>query len=128
MMKGRILIVEDDKDLCDELKDVLSGEGLEAEFAYSGNRGLEMAANGDFDLVILDLKLPGEDGFEVLRAIRGRDLPVPVLVVTGRPMTGKLNDDDDESQAREIANLADGVISKPFDVIQLLSRVRDLLP
>jgi len=126
-MKGRVLVVEDDEDLCEELRETLRGEGLEAEFAHSGRRGLEMAVNGRYDLVILDLKLPGGGGLGVLRDLSGRDLAPPILVVTGRPMEGDLNRGDAEGLKHEITELADGLITKPFDVTQLLSSIRALL-
>lgn len=123
-MGARILVIEDDKDLCEEIRVVLDGEGFGAEFAHSGDRGLEMVTNGDFDLVILDLKLPGRSGVKILRDLSTQDLAPPVLVMTGRPMAGEL----ETGVADEIAGLADGVITKPFSVPGLLSSIRSLLP
>jgi DNA-binding response OmpR family regulator len=126
-MRARILVVEDDRDLCEELREILAEEDLRADFANSGDRGLEMARQADYDLVILDLRLPGLSGIEVLRRLNSSDLAPPVLVVTGHPMSDKLGDRHRDEFRQEIARLADGVLSKPFDVSELLSCIRSLL-
>jgi len=80
---GRILVVDDDLRLCKLLKDFLEPLGYRVDTATSGPEGLRMAAAGDFDIVILDVMLPGMDGFEVLKALR-RESDVPVLMLTAR--------------------------------------------
>ena len=126
-MKGKILVVEDDTDLCEELGEILGEEGLEADFVNSGDLGLEMASTGDYGLVVLDLRLPGLSGLDVLRTLRLRKATTPVLVVTGHPMSDDLEGQGRDEMKREIVSLADGVITKPFDVANLLSSIRRFL-
>jgi DNA-binding response OmpR family regulator len=127
-LKGRILVVEDDTDLCEELGEILSEEGLHVDFANSGDLGLEMAHTGNYGLVVLDLRLPGLSGLEVLRALRLHKAAPPVLVVTGHPMSDDLEGLGRDEMKREILSLADGVITKPFDVSNLLSSISNFLP
>jgi two-component system response regulator CpxR len=79
----RLLIIDDDKELCVLLEEFLAREGIEAEFVHNGRAGLDRIRDGGIDLVVLDVMLPGMDGFEVLRAIR-RESNVPVVMLTAR--------------------------------------------
>jgi two-component system response regulator CiaR len=124
---SRILIVEDDEDLCEELREVLKGEGLKVEFAYSGDHGLKLARGGEYDLMVLDLMLPGRSGLEILKELGGRDPAPPVLVLTGHPLSARSAESSSQDLKREIASLADGVTTKPFKVPQLLDWIRALL-
>jgi DNA-binding response OmpR family regulator len=127
-VRTRVLMVEDDKDLCEELREILLEESFEVDFANSGDRGLKMATEGTYDLVMVDLRLPGMSGLELLRELSERDLASPVLVVTGQPMSDDLRDAERSEMKREVAKLADGIITKPFDVPHLLAAIRALLP
>src|SRR5262245_24586764 len=83
-MRGRILVVEDEPDVRKGLRTVLEAEGFQVAEAADGTTGLEKAAAERPDLVILDLMIPGLDGFEVARGIRARGLTAPILILTAR--------------------------------------------
>jgi len=106
----RILIVDDDSELGELLGEYLLNEGLSLEFALDGNTGLKQALSGHYALVILDVMLPGLNGFEVLRQLRAQS-QVPVLMLTAR------GDDIDRIVGLEIG--ADDYLPKPFNPREL---------
>lgn len=97
----------------------LEESGFSVELAYDGRRGKELAASGDYDLVILDLNLPGHTGYEICEVIRQRNARVPVIMLTAR--VGM----DDKMRAFELG--ADDYLVKPFDFRELLARIRVFL-
>jgi two-component system alkaline phosphatase synthesis response regulator PhoP len=115
----RVLVVEDNADLAFGLRNNLEIEGHDVEVAHDGNVGLERAARWKPDLMILDLMLPGTDGFRVLRALRELGDPVPVLILTAR--------DAESDKVRGLRLGADDYVTKPFGVLELLARVEALL-
>jgi DNA-binding response OmpR family regulator len=115
----RILVVEDSEDLAYGLRNNLEIEGYGVEVALDGNAGLEAAGRGGFDLIVLDLMLPGLDGFRVLRALRERDHSTPVLILTARG--------EEADKVRGLKLGADDYVTKPFGVLELLARVEALL-
>jgi two-component system alkaline phosphatase synthesis response regulator PhoP len=115
----RVLVVEDNRDLAFGLRNNLEIEGHEVEVAHDGTGGLERCAEWRPDLVILDLMLPGTDGFRVLRALRQRGEAVPVLILTAR--------DAEADKVRGLRLGADDYVTKPFGVLELLARVEALL-
>lgn len=114
----RILIIDDDVELTALLSEFLQREDCEVECAHDGMRGLEMAQDGGFDLVVLDLMLPGMDGFELLKRLRVRSR-VPVIVLTARG--------DDEDRIVGLETGADDYLAKPFNPRELLARIRAIL-
>ena len=118
-MSLRILLVEDEPGLVMTLTDLLTAEGYEVDTASDGTAGLAKAANGRYDLVILDVMLPGMNGFEVCRALRqeGKDFAILMLTaksqVTDRVVGLKLGADD--------------YVTKPFEPPELLARIEALL-
>jgi len=118
-MSARILLVEDEPGLVLTLTDLLAGEGYEVESATDGHSGLARAAGEPFDLVILDIMLPGKSGFEVCRELRqmGRDCAILMLTartqVTDRVVGLKLGADD--------------YLTKPFEPPELVARIEALL-
>jgi DNA-binding response OmpR family regulator len=114
----RLLLVEDDVELCEILTDYFSAEGFEVESAHDGVRGLARAQSGEHALVILDLLLPGMQGLEVLRQLRST-LNVPVLILTARGA------EVDRVVGLELG--ADDYLPKPFNSRELLARVRAIL-
>ncbi len=114
----KILLIEDEPKASDYLRQGLAESGYTVEVAYNGTDGLHAAANGDHDLVILDVMLPGIDGFAVLSALR-TSKQVPVLMLTAR---GKIDD-----KIRGFDMGADDYLVKPFQFPELLARVRALL-
>ncbi|MCP8937605.1 response regulator transcription factor [Alsobacter sp. SYSU M60028] len=115
----RILLVEDAEDLGDAVASKLRLLGHAVEWAKDGRSGRELALAEPFDAVILDINLPGEDGFSVLRAMRAARLPTPVLVVTAR------SEVDDKISLLDLG--ADDYLVKPFDLRELEARLRALL-
>jgi DNA-binding response OmpR family regulator len=116
---SRILVVEDNPDLAFGLRNNLEIEGYEVEVAADGPSGLARARRGRPDLVILDLMLPGLDGFRVLRSLRGEGLQMPVLVLTARG--------EETDKVRGLKLGADDYVTKPFGLLELLARVEALL-
>jgi two-component system response regulator CpxR len=111
----RVLMIDDDVKLCRLVKDYLGMMGFEVEAAHTGTDGLEKVTNGDYHVVILDVMLPGMDGFEVLKQIR-RVSNVPVLMLTA------LGDESDRIVGLEIG--ADDYLPKTFSTRELLARLR----
>jgi len=111
----RILVIDDDSELCDLLTDYLSGEGFIVETANDGRQGVAQALIGDYVLVILDVMLPELNGFDVLRKIRQQS-KVPVIMLTAR------GDDIDRIVGLELG--ADDYLPKPFNPRELVARVR----
>lgn len=114
----KILIVEDEEKLARFTELELKHEGYETEKAFDGRTGLEMAESGGFDLILLDIMLPGLNGIEVLRRIR-KTSDVPVILLTAR-----------DSVMDKVSGLdtgADDYITKPFDIEELLARIRAAL-
>src|SRR6266480_6190195 len=115
----RILVIEDNPDLAYGLRNNLEIEGYEVEVAKDGARGLTRAKTAKPDLVVLDLMLPGMDGFRVLRALREEGHGMPVLILTARG--------EEADKVRGLRLGADDYVTKPFGVLELLARVEALL-
>ena len=111
----RILIVEDEVEIADLEKDYLELSGFEVIIATEGKAGLEMALNQDFDMFILDLMLPGMDGFEICRIIR-ETKDMPILLISAKK--------DDIDKIRGLGLGADDYIIKPFSPSELVARVK----
>lgn len=117
-MKAKILVVEDEEKLARFIEMELSYEGYAVEKAFDGRTGLQMAETGDFDLVLLDIMLPGINGLEVLRRLR-RSTSLPVILLTAR--------DGVVDKVQGLDGGADDYITKPFAIEELLARVRTAL-
>jgi len=116
----RILVIEDNPDLAYGLRNNLEIEGYEVEVAKDGTRGLARARSApNPDLVVLDLMLPGMDGFRVLRSLREEGHNVPVLILTARG--------EEADKVRGLRLGADDYVTKPFGVLELLARIEALL-
>jgi len=125
MTPTKILIIDDDRDLCGELSDILAAEGYAVSIAFDGVTGKALADRQDYDILLLDLRLPGMSGLDILRSIgsaRGRRA---VLVISGSPLDSSLPKQERDDTASEIRCLADRLIPKPFDVEELLEVVRE---
>jgi len=115
----KILLVEDEKKIADVLQKGLSEQNFLVEIGYDGNRGKELFDEGYFDLVILDIGLPGINGYELCKLIRDRNEKIPIIMLTALDTT------DDKVVGFEAG--ADDYIIKPFDFKELLVRIKALL-
>jgi DNA-binding response OmpR family regulator len=118
-MAATILIVEDEFAVARGIQFALQQEGYEVVVARSGEEGLEFATGQAPDLVVLDVRLPGIDGFEVLRRLRAAGSKAPVLVLTAR--------DDEVDKVIGLELGADDYLTKPFGLRELMSRIKALL-
>lgn len=114
----RILIVDDDEELAGLLSELLTREGFRVDMQHDGPKGLAAALGGGYDLLILDVMLPGMDGFEILRRVR-RESRLPVLMLTAR------GEDEDRIIGLELG--ADDYLPKPFNTRELVARVRAIM-
>lgn len=114
-----ILLVEDESGLVLTLTDLLTSEGYHVETAQDGHQGLERASRGDFDLIILDVMLPGKNGFDVCRDLRHRGVHTPIIMLTAR---GQIID-----KVLGLKLGADDYLTKPFEPLELLARLEALL-
>jgi DNA-binding response OmpR family regulator len=117
--KTRILIVEDETAILAGLVDVFVYHGFEVDTATEGPEGLEKALSGTFDLVLLDVMLPGMDGFEICNRIRAVDAEQPIIMLTAK------TEDQDIIQGLSLG--ADDYVAKPFSVTQLVLRVQAVM-
>jgi DNA-binding response OmpR family regulator len=114
-----ILLIDDDVELCSMLTDYLGRHGYHVTAAHHGKTGLERALGGSYAMLLLDVMLPGLDGFEVLRRLRAAGSPMNVLLLTAR------GEDVDRIVGLEIG--ADDYLPKPFNPRELLARIRAIL-
>ncbi len=115
----RILIVEDEEKMAKALRTGLEADQFSVSIAHTGEDGFFRASTEPYDLVILDLMLPGRDGMEVLSALRQKNMSVPVLILTSK--------DTVKDRVRGLDAGADDYMVKPFAFSELLARVRALL-
>lgn len=112
---SKLLIVEDDKEIAMLERDYLELSGYETKVVDDGNQAAELALTGEYDLILLDLMLPGCDGLDVCRRIRDR-VDVPILMVTARS--------ESVDKIRGLGIGADDYVAKPFDPAELVARVK----
>ena len=117
MMK--ILLIEDEKLLADSLKTLLTGKGFQVETVYDGQTGAEYAELGIYDLLILDVMMPGLNGYEVARRVRAKRCAVPILMLTAKS--------DLMDRIEGLNAGADYYLTKPFDTRELLACINALL-
>jgi len=114
----RILVIDDDVELCALVAEYLAGEGVQAECIHEGDLGLQRAVKGEHILIVLEVMLPGMNGFEVLKRLRATSR-MPVLLLTAR------GEDVDRILGLELG--ADDYLPKPFNPRELVARIRAIL-
>ncbi len=114
----RILIIDDDKELCELIRKSVRQESMEADCCYFGKAGLEKLRETEYQLVILDVMMPGYDGFETLEQIR-KESSLPILMFTSK--------NDSASKVRGLRAGADDYLTKPFDMDELIARIISLI-
>ncbi len=118
MNEAHILLIDDDRDLAELLGEYLDAEGFRLSAAHSGEDGIQELARGNYDLVLLDVMMPGIDGFETLKQIRNTSV-VPVLMLTAK------GEETDRVLGLELG--ADDYLAKPYSHRELLARIKALL-
>lgn len=115
-----ILLVEDNEDILANLGEWLEAAGFELDFARDGQHGLDLAASEEYDCIVLDIMLPGLDGFEICRKLRNEfGLATPIIILTAR--------DDIDDRVKGLGLGADDYIIKPFSLRELEARIRAVL-
>ena len=117
--RPRVLLVEDEPSLVLTLEDRLKSEGYDVESALDGETGLQLGLSGAFDIIVLDVALPGRGGFDVLRDLRQKRVETPVLMLTAR---GQVVD-----RVLGLKLGADDYLPKPFDMMELLARIEAVM-
>ena len=115
----KILVIEDEKILANSIKTLLMAHGFEVEVAYDGENGAEYAQLGVYDLLILDVMMPGMDGFQVARQVRAKRCTTPILMLTAKSEV--------EDRVEGLNAGADYYLTKPFDTRELLACINALL-
>jgi two-component system OmpR family response regulator len=115
----RLLLVEDDRSLRAFLRKAFREEGYAVDTAESGDRAVERALTSEYDCLVLDVMLPGQDGFAVVEELRRRSIATPILLLTAR--------DELDSRVRGLEGGADDYLTKPFDLPELVARVLALI-
>ncbi|WP_432666299.1 response regulator transcription factor [Wukongibacter baidiensis] len=115
---ARILIIEDDKNIAELERDYLEIDGFDVEIIQNGTEGLRAALGGSFDLIIVDLMIPGVDGFEICKTIR-ESMEIPLIIVSAK--------DADIDKIRGLRLGADDYLTKPFSPSELVARVKNHL-
>ena len=115
---NKVLIIDDDKELCALIKQSILQESIEADCCYSGKSGLLQLKEKEYQLVILDVMMPGFDGFETLEQIR-QESSLPILMFTSK--------NDSASKVRGLRAGADDYLTKPFDMDELVARIVSLI-
>jgi two-component system OmpR family response regulator len=115
----RLLLVEDDRNLRGFLRKAFREEGYAVDTAESGDQAVERALTSEYHCVVLDVMLPGRDGFAVVEELRRRSVATPILLLTAR--------DELESRVRGLESGADDYLTKPFDLPELVARVLALI-
>lgn len=115
----RILVVEDTKKIADSLKKGLKQEGFAVDVAYSGDEGYDLASSEPYDILILDIMLPGMNGLEICSALRQKGNKTPVLMLTAKSEL--------ENKVEGLNIGADDYLTKPFEFSELVARIKALL-
>jgi len=115
----RVLLVEDQEPLAERLRDGLTESGYSVDSAGDGNEAVRLAESNPYDLLLLDVVTPGQDGFAVISHLRSKDILTPAIFITGR--------DGVEDRVRGLDSGGDDYLIKPFSLSELLARVRAVL-
>ena len=118
-MKKRILVIEDEPSLSMAIRDELEFEGFEASIVEDGTAGFDRILAEAPDLVVLDIMLPGKNGFEICREVRGRGMNIPIIMLTARAQ--------EVDRVRGLESGADDYVIKPFSLAELVARIRAVL-
>jgi len=115
----RILIIEDDMELCEQMQEALTFEGFSVECAQDAVMGEALIRNGDFDVILLDYKLPLFTGVDILKKLKADNIRKRILIVSGRPSAER------ELKEGDVFDMISGMIVKPIDFEALLEKIEN---
>jgi DNA-binding response OmpR family regulator len=119
-MSKRILLIDDDKDLTEGMVDLLENEGYTVEVAWDGFQGEDLIRNNTYDIILLDFKMPGLTGVQMLKRVKDNVAQAKVLFISGKPLIEK------EIMNEGVFSLVKGFVHKPFNIDLLLKKISDL--
>ncbi len=129
MNKKNLLIIDDDEELCEELQEILEDEGFSVKIAFSGIKGKDLLASGDFSLVLLDLKLPEINGLELLKFVRQTRPEMKVVIISGYTLRREENQgqtDFEKGLQGGTLEEADRIVNKPFHPETIIAAIKEL--
>ena len=118
MIAKKILIIEDDEDLCKLFVEALKYEGFSATSTPNPAKGIKLIRNGKYDTLLLDYKIPGTNGIEIVKKIKAEKIKMKIIIVSGRPFLEKTLEEEG------LSGMVSGVIAKPIDYDELLKKLR----
>ncbi|KKR30443.1 MAG: hypothetical protein A2149_05135 [Candidatus Schekmanbacteria bacterium RBG_16_38_11] len=119
-MAKKILIIDDDAELCEEMAEFLNDEGYSVQTALDGNQGEKLIRKNNYDVILLDFKMPGLNGIDMLKIVKEKKPKPAVFIISGRPFIEKLLEEE------KLTSVVDGIMGKPFDLEMMLKRIRSL--
>jgi len=127
-MLKKILLIDDDEEICEEISEALQDEGYDVHVSNDGLEGYALIKEGDYDLILLDVRLPGMNGLDILKRVRQSEKKVNIIVITGMPMAHRdvQEQDDKLDYALETLKLADGILSKPFNMTAMIAAIKNV--
>jgi len=126
-MKKKILMIDDDEELCEETSEILIDQGYRVTTAFNGLTGKRLIEKYDYDILILDVKMPGLSGLDILQSIKEQNRELKVVILTGKPLSRELPEERSRKDREEkILKLADAIIGKPFHIEVLLDKIKEL--
>lgn len=126
-MKKSILLLDDDEELCEEFQDILEAEGFSVKIIHNGLSGKKILENEIFDILLLDIKIPGLNGFAILKWLKENNYKIKIMVLTGRPLDRARHIMDINDEEEELLNYADEVINKPSNIENIIKKINSLL-
>ncbi len=123
----KMLLIDDDREWCEEIADVLKDEGVAVKPVYDGVIGEMEAEKYLYDIMLIDLKMPGINGFELIKKLREKNIPAKIGCVTGSILGKNIPGERfiTENQEKELYDLTDKVFQKPLDIEELIKFVND---
>ena len=126
-MKKKILMIDDDEELCEETSEILIDQGYRVTTAFDGLTGKRLIEKYDYDILILDVKMPGLSGLDILQSVKEQNRELKVVILTGKPLSRELPEERSRKDREEkILKLADAIIGKPFHIEVLLDKIKEL--
>jgi len=126
-VKKKILMIDDDEELCEETSEILIDRGYRVTTAFDGLTGKKLIEKYDYDILILDVKIPGLSGLDILEDVKEHYKELKIVILTGKPLSRELPEERRHKDREEkILKLADAIIGKPFHIEILLDKIKEL--